>query len=273
MNELTRRSFLASTSGIAAVAATSLPAFAADSAAEKGKAIVNEALEALGGEKFLQMKDRIEEGRAYSFYREQLAGLSRAKIYTRYLETTSPKGLAVRERQVFGKDEDNSVLIDENAEGWEITFRGARPLPEAQMQRYLDSTPRNILYLLRKRLKEPGMIIESAGSDVLVNEPVNIVEFTDSANRGLTVYFHYSTKLPIRQKFFRRDPQTKERFEEVTLFSKFRGVGGGVKWPYAIRRERDGEKIFEIFSEKVVINQDLNDSLFMLPADLKRLKP
>jgi hypothetical protein len=126
---------------------------------------------------------------------------------------------------------------------------------------------------MRHRLNEPGMIIEYTGSDVLVNEPVNIVEFTDAQNRALTVYFHYSTKLPIRQKFYRRDPQTKERFEEVTLFSKYRDVGGGAKWPWAIRRERDGEKIFEIFSEKVTINQNLNDSLFLLPADIKRLNP
>ncbi len=268
---ITRRTFFSVTAAAAAAASSRLKA--ADSAAAKGKKIVEESLEALGGDKFLQIKDRVEEGRAYSFYNSKLAGLSKAKIYTRYLETTSDKGLAVRERQVFGKDDETAVLFNENGEGWDITFRGARPLPATTIQRYLDSTPRNVLYLMRNRLKEPGMIIEYTGSDVLINEPVNIVEFTDAQNRSVTVYFHYSTKYPIQQKFYRRDPQTKERFEEVTLFSKFRDVGGGARWPYAQRRERDGDKIFEIFSEKVSINQNLTDSLFMLPADIKKLNP
>jgi hypothetical protein len=267
MSIITRRTFL--TSSVAASAAMA----AADPAVEKGKRIVADAVAALGGDAFLKVRNRLEEGRAYSFYHERLAGLSRAKIYTQYLDKPSSKGLAVRERQVLGKDEDTSVVFDENGEGWEVTFRGARPLPVPTMQRYVDSTPRNVFYLLRSRLQEPGMVIESVGSEVLVNEPVNLVDFTDKDNRTVTVYFHYSTKLPIRQKFFRRDPQTKERFEEVTLYSKYRAVGGGVKWPWAIRRERDGEKIYEIFSEKVTINQDFKDSVFLLPSDVKKLNP
>ena len=99
------------------------------------------------------------------------------------------------------------------------------------------------------------------------------INFTDKDNRTVTVYFHYSTKLPIRQKFYRRDPQTKERIEEVTLFSKYRDVGGGVKWPMAIRRDRDGEKIYEIFSDKVSVNLNFNDAIFTLPGDIKKLNP
>ena len=38
-----------------------------------------------------------------------------------------------------------------------------------------------------------------------------------------------------------------------------------------IQRQRDGSKIFEIFSETVTINQDLDDSLFTLPVKIKVL--
>ena len=179
--------------------------------------------------------------------------------------------MAVRERQVLGKTEDNAVLFDETGKGYEITYRGARVLDPKLLQRYLDSTPRNFFYILRERLKEPGLVFEFQGSDVVLNDPVNIVDIIDSENRVVTVYFHFSTKLPVRQKFFRRDPESKERIEELSEFSKFRDVGGGVKWPFAIRKMRDGEKIFEIYSESVQINKNLNDSLFTLPADVKVL--
>src|SRR5262249_53268835 len=52
---------------------------------KRGKQVIDDAVAALGGAKFLAMEDRVEAGRAYSFYREQLSGLSIAKIYTRYL--------------------------------------------------------------------------------------------------------------------------------------------------------------------------------------------
>ena len=55
----------------------------------KGKQVIADAIAALGGDKFLEMQDRVENGRAYSFYRDKLSGLSIAKIYTRYI-TVNP---------------------------------------------------------------------------------------------------------------------------------------------------------------------------------------
>src|SRR5579862_3465916 len=93
----------------------------------RAKKIIDDAVQALGGEKFLTMEDRVESGRAYSFYREQLSGLSIAKIYTRYITVAAGKSgqeLGVRERQAFGKNEDSAVLFTETG-GWEINWRGA----------------------------------------------------------------------------------------------------------------------------------------------------
>ena len=88
----------------------------------------------------------------------------------------------------------------------------------------------------------------------------------------MTVYFDQANKLPVRQVYHRRDPIDDTKLEEVSLFNKYRDVGGGVMWPFTVRRERNGEKIFEMYSETVVVNQDLNDSLFTLPPNLKILK-
>ena len=221
------------------------------------------------------MEDRVEAGRAYSFYREQLSGLSRARIYTRYLtrpEPPQPGKVCLRERQSFGKEEDSAVLFTEN-EGWQISFRGARAMPPDMIGRFQDSTLRNIFYILRQRLGEKELILEFQSTETVDNQPVEIVDITDADNRTVSVAFHRSTHLPVRQVYFRRNPATKQRTEEVTLYSKFRDVGGGVQWPFNILRERDGEKIFEIFSESVTINQSLTDQLFTLPTDTKILKP
>lgn len=238
---------------------------------QRGKRIVDEAIAALGGEKFLGMTDRVESGRAYSFYREQLTGLARAKIYTRYRPVPGGK-LEVEERQAFGKNEEQIILFLPDGEAYELSFRGARPLAADRTARYYETTFRNVFYILHTRLHEAGMTFESKGSDVIDNMPVEIVDIIDSQNRVTTVYFHSSTKLPVRQVFYRRDPETRDRDEEVTLFSKYRDVDG-VQWPFAIQRERNKEKIFELYSDAVTINQGLNDRLFTLPAGVKKLKP
>ena len=57
---------------------------------------------------------------------------------------------------------------------------------------------------------------------------MEIVEITDADNRTVTVYFSQLTKLPVRQQFKRRNPQYKDLDTEVTVFAKYRDVGGGV---------------------------------------------
>lgn len=244
-------------------------ASAAETAQQRGKRVVDAAVQAMGGDAFLNMQDRVEAGRAFSFYRQAVTGLSVAKIYTRYLAPV-PGQLAQRERQAFGKDEYSSVLFTENG-AWEITFRGARPLEDQRYDNYKDSTLRNIFYILRQRLKEPGMDFYSQGADIYQNTPVEIVDITDADNRTVTVYFSQSTKLPIRQVFKRRNPEYKDFDEEVMVFSKYRDVGRGVQWPFDIRRDRNGDKVYEIYSDSVEINKDLKDDRFSLPGNLKIL--
>lgn len=248
----------------------SVRVLSADTAAERGKKVVNEALEALGGDKFVAMEDRIEEGRAYSFYRSRLTGLSRAKIYTRYLKSAVGEEIGQRERQVFGKDETYYLLFLED-KAFSVTYRGAAPLPDERFRKYANSTRNNILYVLHNRLKEPGLIFESRGSDVWQNTPVEIVDITDTNNNVLTVYFHHITKLPVRETWTIRDPKTREKDDYATIFTKFRDVGDGVMWPFNILTERNGEKVFEMFSESVVINKGLTDDVFTLDSKTKLL--
>jgi len=242
----------------------------AETNAARGRRVVDQAVAALGGDRFLQMEDRLEDGRAYSFYRERLTGLAKAKIYTRYLKAAGKDAVAQRERQTFGKDEDYAILFMED-KAYEVTFRGARPLPDDRWNRYVLSTRHNVLYVLRNRLKEPGLIIESRGSDVWQNTPVEIVDITDADNNVITVYFHTGSKLPVRETWSTRDPQTKEKNDYESVFSKYRDVGGGVMWPFNIVSYRNGDKVFELFSDSVAVNKGLTDELFTLGAKTKVL--
>lgn len=248
---------------------------AAQDSEARGRRLLEQALEALGGARFRTMQDRVESGRAYSFYRAELSGLARTTVYTRYLgagEAAAPGELRVEERQSFGNNEDRGAVLFTRNEGYQITFRGARPLPPDTLGRYRETTLCNIFYILRQRLDEPGLLPEWRGTDLWEGQRVEVIEIADADNRRVTVFLNSSTLLPVRQIFFRRDPKTRLRVEEVTVYSKYRDVGG-VQWPFVIERERDKEKIFQMYSERVEINAGLSESLFRLPPGIKMLKP
>jgi hypothetical protein len=243
------------------------PARSAESHEERGKRVVNQALEALGGEAFLNMEDRVESGRAYSFYNKQISGLSIATIYTRYLAPV-PGKVEVREREAFGKNQTSGAVLFTEEGGWDITFRGARPMDDERYGNYQDSTLHDIFYILRQRLKEPGIEFYSQGADIVENVPVEIVDITDADGRTVTVYFSQLTKLPVRQLFKRRNPQYKDFDQELTRFDQYRDVGG-VKWPWNITRDRNGDKVYQMYADSVEINKDLKDDLFALPGNIK----
>ncbi len=236
---------------------------------------MDEAIAALGGDAFLHVQDSVESGRVYSFDNNRLSGLTIAAIYTRYLSNPGPPAigrLEVEEKQAFGKDENSGfTLFTAKPEGWDVTFRGARAIDEERLESYKDTTLHNIFYMLRKRMGEPGFAYYSTGSDLYESRPVNIVEITGGDDVTVTVYFDGFTKLPTRQIHKRRNKEYKDFDTLVSAFAKYHEVSGGIQWPMNVRRERNGDKIYERFSESVEVNKGLRDELFRLPGNVKIL--
>lgn len=253
---------------IAAAACCTFAAAAQETQQQHGRRVVNDALQALGGNAFLHVQDRVETGRAYSFYNQQLSGVEIATIYTRYLAPV-PGKMELREHESFGRNKGEAGVLITEDHGWEYNYHGARPMDEERLADFRQSMLLNIFYILRMRLDEPGLTCYFMGSDRFEAKPVNIVDITDAAGNTVTVHFSPSTKLPLRQSFKHRNATYHDFDTEVTVFDKYREVSGGVMWPYDIHRERNGQKLYEMYADSVEINQNLTDETFSLPAKLK----
>lgn len=246
----------------------------AETRQEQGKRLVLESLQVLGGDAFLKVQNLTLEGRAYSFYRQNLSGLA---VFTRYenyepMQTDAPADwLPVSRRDIYTEEGDYYALYP-NGQGWEVTFRGARPLPEDRMEQYRDSMRRNYFYFLRYRLDEPELYFYYKGTEIVNNVPTETVEISDREGESFTIYLRMSDRLPLQQVYLRRDPKTRIPYEEKSIWSKYRDVDG-VTIPWNIRQERDGEKVFEFFGRAAAINQSLDASLFELGKDVPKLDP
>ncbi len=243
----------------------------AQNTANRGKDVVNRSLAALGGEKFLNMRYRVASGRIYSFFRDQLSGLDVAKVYTEYLDSQPPEGVAIRERQLLGKKRDYSFLFLPK-EGWDITFRGARPIEDEKWERYVRTTRNDILYMMKMRLNEPGMIFDYAGNEVYLSRHVDIVDITDAQDQTVRVYFDHNTLYPIRETYSWLDPTTKYRNDEETGFDKYRDIGNGIMWPFTVERSRNGYKSFQMFAESGEANGTVPPGIFDLPPGARMLQ-
>ena len=245
---------------------------AAESRQERARRLLHECLRELGGERFLQVRNVVQTGRAYAFYRENIRGLSVITIYENYLPMKAapePDWLPVSRREVYTEKGDYYSLF-ENGQGWEVTFRGARPLPRERMERYRDSTRRNIFYFLRYRLSEPDMYFYHRGMEIIDNIPTDAIDVTDGHGVGVTYFLRQSDRLPVQQIYERRDPKTRIPSEEKTVYSKYRQVEG-VRLPWNVRREVDGEKAFELFGRAIEINPTVDPSLYSLDKRLNVL--
>jgi hypothetical protein len=175
------------------------------------------------------------------------------------------------QRQVLGKKQEESVIFTEN-EIWDVTYRGAKQLPQDRVDYFRDSTMHDIFYILRQRLNEPGLGMEYQGPDVVENQSAEKVEIFDAENRSVLVWISSTAFYPIQQRFTRWDPVIKDRREEVTRFSTYRECGNGVMLPWTTERDRDRERIFQMYSNHVTVTQPIPDSMFELPPGVTILK-
>lgn len=242
-------------------------------AQDKGRQHVYDALDALGGRKFLDIRDQAASGRAYSFYNASVRGLARITVYERFdeMQPNMPDDwLPVSRREVYTEKGDYFSLFV-NGKGWEVTFQGARPLPLDMIQRYRVGVRRDFFYFLRYRLNENGLYFYSPGMEIVDNTPTNAVEISDGEGETIKVFLRQSDALPHMGLYTRRDPKTRIPFEEKSIWSKYRAVETGATIPWNIRKERDGEVVFEQFAGEVKVNTGVNPEIFKLPSDAKLL--
>lgn len=263
---MTRREFAKLTAlGVAA------PAIHAQSTTQKARDLIGKTIAALGGDAFRQMRYRVQSGRAYSFYHEQLSGLAIARIYTKYLAADSTAPVKIVERQEFGRKQDEQVIFSEQG-AWDVTFRGAKELPAERIDQFRNTALHDVFYILRNRLDEPGLEMDARGAEVVENQSTLTLDIYDAQGRSVNVWISATTFLPVRQRFERMDPVLHEKIPEVTNFTKYRDSGNGVMLPWATERERDGQRNFQMYADRVTVSQTIPDSMFQLPAGVQVIK-
>jgi hypothetical protein len=223
----------------------------AESAA-KAKEILQQAIQAMGGNVYLNIRDVTCEGRLSQFgHAGELNGFEKFVDYSIPPFKDRTENLPKR----------NIISVMDGDKGWVLDRGGVSDASGADVAHFQEDTKKDLDYILRSRIKEPKIIFRYAGPDIVDLKEAEWVELVDSDNRTIKIAFSQSTHLPIRKIVDTRDANTRMKTGEVEYYSNYHPIGG-VETPFQITRERNGIKIYQVFFDKCEYNTNLSDSLF-----------
>jgi hypothetical protein len=237
----------------AAEAARQAPAISPDQEnAHKAKALIEKAIAALGGQTYLTIRDREQQGRGYSFHHGRPNGGT--AVFWSFSEFPD------KERVELTKERDIAELYVGN-KGYEITYKGPHPIEAKDLDDYLRRRRFSLDTVLRTWVNDPGVVLLFEGPAVAAQHPAAQVTLINLQNESVTLYFDADTHLPVKKSFSWRDPVDKQKNLEEEVYENYRQVSG-VMAPYNLTRYFNGDMASQRFLNSVTINQGLDQAMF-----------
>jgi hypothetical protein len=250
--------------------ASALPSAQAGPSAEApdhGRALIDEMIQALGGDAWLNRQDWKVQGRTASFYK----GKPHDEVpqFEEYYRT-KPFG----ERVVFithggtltmlglpGKNFSDIAEVWTPDNGYELTYKGTKPLPKKDVEEYQRHRAHSLETVVTEWLHEPGVELAYEGPDTASRRLTDKVSVLTPGNDVVTLQLDATTHLPLSLTYQWRDPLYHDLNTELEEFDDYHTVQG-IATPYTVTRSHNGEMIAQRFVTKVAYNLGLPPDLF-----------
>ena len=258
-----------------AVASAPVAKSSEDAGAAKAKALIAQAIDALGGPAYTSYTTRSEEGRTYSLYHSQTRGAG--VVYRRFykyadkdrVEVALERGMSVYDIIPFpipvpeGKaNKKTDVAIIHNGDkGFEVSYKGTEQEEAKDTRDYVRRRGTSLEWVLRQWIHEPGMAFFYDGTALGNANLADKVTITNSKNESVTLFLDTVTHLPVKKSFTWRDAKDKGQNVEEEQYDNYKPVQG-IMTPYALSRFYNGDLVSERFLNKVKYNDEMADSLF-----------
>lgn len=230
---------------------------------QQGKKLLDQMLEALGGEAWLNRKDMQVEGRSASFFQGAPNGM--------VVEFTGWRRFSDdAERIAYGKKRD-VVQVWANGNGYEVTYKGRTELPKDQVTDYYRRQKHSIEAVIRDWIKAPGVMIVAEGQSTVDRHIADKLTVLSADNDAVTLELDATSHLPLRRTFRWRNETFKDYDEEAETYGDYHTVQG-IPTPYNATRYRNGDMVSQRFLTSIIYAQGLSPDLFNPDNLLKKKK-
>jgi hypothetical protein len=229
---------------------------------QKARQILDAMVQALGGDAWLHMQNRVYEGRRSGFYQGKPTG----GIVDYWEFHQFPD----KDRIEFTKKRD-VVQIFIGQEGWEVTYRGKRQLPADQLEKSLLRRDHSIETAIKVWLKDPGTILFYDGQRTVQRHLADQVKIISPANDSITIQTDAESHLPVRRSFQWRDAVYKDKNESSEEYDDYHAVGG-FQTPFTITSYLNDEMTDQRFLFHASYNVQLPPDTFDVDATATKIK-
>lgn len=231
--------------------------------ARQAKTVIDQAIQALGGDAYLTIHDREFQGKTFGFHHGRSSGNG--------TEFWSFSEFPDKDRVELTKQRDIAELYVGN-KGYEITYKGPKPIEQKDLDEYLRRRRFSLDTMLRIWVNDPTVALLYEGNAIAAQHPALQVTLINSKDEAVTLDFDVDTHLPVKKSFKWRDPVDLQKNLEEEIYENYRLVQG-VMTPYNVTRYFNEDMANERFIFSATINQPLDETMFDPNSNYNPNKP
>jgi hypothetical protein len=230
--------------------------------AKQARAALDAMVQALGGQAWLDTKNRYMHGHA--------AGFFHGDPDPGTLEMFEFHAWPDHDRIDVSKHRD-VVEFFVGRQGWELTYRGKRALPQDQVDDYLRRRDHSIETAIKVWMKNPKTILVYEGKHLAARKLAEQVTLISPDNEAVTILMDVQTHLPLRREFQWRDPVYKDKNTDAEEYDDYH-VADGIPTAFTVTRYKNDEIVRQFYVDKVQYNQELGPEFWDVNANAHRIK-
>ena len=238
--------------------------------ARKARAVLDQTIQALGGQAYLTYENRVEEGRYYPLYhgRTDSTGIP-YRYYVQYPEKDRFEVIHTKDVfLLFGdvsdvkvKNKSDIVLIHNGDKGYEITYKGTAAQDKLDLDNYLRRRQHSLEWVFRGWINDPNVALFYDGSAVVDGKETEGVTLLNPQNDSVTVSLDQNSHYPVKMSYSWRDLHDKQKNIEAEIYDSYKLVQG-IWTPHSITRYYNGETSQQRFINTARYNLKVPDTMF-----------
>lgn len=217
----------------------------------KAHQVLESAIQALGGQAWLDLRTIRTKGQMAAFFQGAPTGV--------LSDTTESTVLPDRQRIDLANGK--VIQIYTGGHAWEITYKGKKPLSGTQMEDYLRWRDHSLGVALRRWFRDPGTILMDEGPSQVNRRVTEKIKLIDPANDAVTLEIDAESHLPLRLSYEWRDPRFHDKNLDTVEYDNYQRVDG-IAMPFTVTRMRNGETVGQSFLRSVQYNLALPKDFF-----------
>lgn len=232
-----------------------------------GRMLLEQMVAALGGDAWLNRKTAVFHGNTAAFFRGQPnLGSPPFWDFRQFGDGTHPE----IDRIEYTKKRD-IVQIYKADNGYEVTYKGNKPLPVDQVKDYYLRQTHSLESIIQVWLKQPDTVVLYEGASSVERRQADKVTLLSANNDAVTVELDATSHLPLRRTFESRNVQFKDHDEDVEQYDDYHLIQG-IMTPLTVSRYRNGDLANQRFYLDVKYNEAIAPDMFDTDLPLKHKK-